>query len=117
MSQNAKSARKHFNSGFGAEFDRTRAHSSSAGDSSENANKNSDSSDLSASDQQMRSADGRILLNVNEVAELLGLSVGCIYHLVSQKRIPAVKLSSRCVRFRRSDIEHWISSLSQAAIP
>lgn len=52
-----------------------------------------------------------VLLTVHDVAELLGLSVGSVYHLISQKRIPVVKLSSRCVRFRRSDIDAWIATL------
>jgi excisionase family DNA binding protein len=55
------------------------------------------------------------LLTVHDVAELLGLSVGSVYHLISQKRIPVVKLSSRCVRFRRSDIDAWIASLARSA--
>jgi excisionase family DNA binding protein len=55
------------------------------------------------------------LLTVREVASLLGLSVGSVYHLISQKRIPVVKLSSRCVRFRRSDIDAWIASLMRPA--
>jgi excisionase family DNA binding protein len=55
------------------------------------------------------------LLTVRDVAELLGLSVGSVYHLISQKRIPVVKLSSRCVRFRRSDIDAWIASLVRFA--
>lgn len=49
------------------------------------------------------------LLDVTEVAEMLGLAVGSVYHLVSQKRIPFIRLSGRCLRFRRSDIEAWIA--------
>jgi excisionase family DNA binding protein len=49
------------------------------------------------------------LLTIHEVAELTGLAVGTLYHWVSQRRIPAVRFSSRCVRFRRSDIEEWIA--------
>jgi excisionase family DNA binding protein len=55
----------------------------------------------------------RLLLNIKEVAALTGLAVGSIYHLVSQKRIPVVRLSARCIRFRRSDLEKWIDGLSQ----
>jgi excisionase family DNA binding protein len=50
------------------------------------------------------------LLTINEVAEMTGLSVGTLYHWVSEKRIPVVRFSSRCVRFRRSDIEKWIGT-------
>src|SRR5215469_7041728 len=39
------------------------------------------------------------LLRVDEAAELLGLSIGGLYHLVSQRRVPVVRISSRCIRF------------------
>jgi excisionase family DNA binding protein len=52
------------------------------------------------------------LMDVREVAEFLGLAVGTVYHLVSQKRIPFVRLSSRCLRFRPSQIEAWIQQKS-----
>lgn len=55
------------------------------------------------------------LLTVREVAELLGLSVGGVYHLISSRRIPTVKLSARCVRFDRIAVEDWIASLSVPA--
>jgi excisionase family DNA binding protein len=56
----------------------------------------------------------RILLNVSEVSKLTGLSVGTLYHLISQRRIPFVRISSRCVRFRMKDIEKWLDELHQA---
>ena len=56
------------------------------------------------------------LLNVNEVAEILGLAPGTIYHLLSQKRLPCVRLSKRCVRFRKSDLERLISDLTEEAV-
>ena len=50
------------------------------------------------------------LMDVNEVAQFLGLAVGTIYHLVSQNRLACVRLSPRCLRFRRSDLEAWIAA-------
>ena len=50
------------------------------------------------------------LLDVREVAAFLGLAEGTIYHLVSQRRIPFVRLSGRCLRFRPSDLEAWIAT-------
>lgn len=48
------------------------------------------------------------LLGVPEVAELMGLASGTVYHLISQKRIPVVRLSRRCVRVRLSTLlKHW----------
>jgi excisionase family DNA binding protein len=57
--------------------------------------------------------NGDRLMNVNGVAELLGLATGTIYHLVSQRRISFVRLSARCLRFRRSEILAWIELKSQ----
>ena len=55
----------------------------------------------------------RILLTAREVAELTGFSEGTIRHFTSQRRIPFVKISARCVRYRRADIEAWIASLAE----
>jgi len=55
------------------------------------------------------------LLTVPEVAALLQMSPGGVYHLISQRRIPTVHISSRCVRFRRSALLAWIESLTQEA--
>jgi excisionase family DNA binding protein len=54
------------------------------------------------------------LLDINEVAALVGLSAGTLYHWVSEKRIPFVRFSNRCIRFRLSDIQQWISESSVA---
>jgi excisionase family DNA binding protein len=53
------------------------------------------------------------LLTINEVADMTGLAVGTLYHFVSQKRIPVVRLSKRCIRFRKSDLSAWIETLTQ----
>jgi excisionase family DNA binding protein len=50
------------------------------------------------------------LMNVGEVAEFLGLSKGTIYHLVSQQRVPCIRLSNRCLRFRMADLQAWIAT-------
>lgn len=52
------------------------------------------------------------LLKVEDVARLLQMSAGTIYHLVSQGRIPCVKLSARCLRFRSADLAAWIEDLA-----
>jgi excisionase family DNA binding protein len=53
------------------------------------------------------------LWNVNEVAEFLGLSVGTIYHLASQGRIPCVRLSARCLKFQPEEIMQWVKQKSE----
>jgi len=50
------------------------------------------------------------LLTIREVSELTNLSVGTLYHWISEGRIPVVRFSKRCVRFRKSDIEEWIAA-------
>lgn len=50
------------------------------------------------------------LLNIQELASWLGMSVGTLYHLVSQQRLPVVRISARCIRFRRREIEGWITA-------
>lgn len=53
--------------------------------------------------------DRNALMTVTEAAELLGLSAGTLYHMVSEHRIPCVHLSARCLRFRRVDLDSWIA--------
>ena len=50
------------------------------------------------------------LLTIREVSELTNLSVGTLYRWISEGRIPVVRLSKRCIRFRQSDIEEWIAA-------
>jgi excisionase family DNA binding protein len=47
------------------------------------------------------------LLKMEEVARLTGLALGSVYHLISQGRLPVVRLSARCVRTRLSDLHEW----------
>ncbi len=57
----------------------------------------------------LKKGDMDKLLTVPEAAEWLRLSPGTLYHLISRRAVPCVKLSKRCVRFRQSDLEQWIS--------
>ncbi len=52
-------------------------------------------------------APGR-LLDVEDVAEILGMKPGWIYAQVRADRIPHIRLGPRCVRFRRESIDAWI---------
>jgi excisionase family DNA binding protein len=52
------------------------------------------------------------LLTIKETALLTGLSVGTLYHFVSKAKIPVVRISRRCVRFRQSDLCDWIDGLT-----
>ena len=56
------------------------------------------------------------LLTINEVSELTGLAVGTLYHFVSEKKIPVVRLSRRCIRFRLSRLERWFEELTEEPV-
>ena len=62
-------------------------------------------------------SDEKILLTVAEVAKLTGFAEGTLRHFISQKRIPVVRISARCVRFRRSDVETWLEQMVIPAAP
>lgn len=55
------------------------------------------------------------LLTVTEAAKFLRLAPGSLYHLISQRRIPVVRISARCVRFSRAALQEWIEGLTQEA--
>ena len=52
--------------------------------------------------------DATRLLDVNDVADMLNVSVKTVYGWVYDKRIPHLKPSRSIWRFRRSDIEAWL---------
>lgn len=53
----------------------------------------------------------RRLLNIKEVADYTGLSPHTLYTMVSQRRIPFVKLG-RLTKFDRHELDRWIDSKS-----
>lgn len=56
--------------------------------------------------------DDRALLSVVEAARLLKVTPGCIYHWASQGRIPCVRLSARCLRFKQDELERWVATFA-----
>jgi excisionase family DNA binding protein len=69
----------------------------------------------SRSGEAAGTADEDRLLTVAEAARFLNLATGSLYHLISQHRVPVVRISSRCVRFSRRALTEWLASLSQPA--
>jgi len=51
------------------------------------------------------------LLKIDEVSRLTGLTIGTLRHYCSENRIPVVRLSKRCVRFRLSALLQWFDEL------
>jgi excisionase family DNA binding protein len=58
-----------------------------------------------------RATIARRLLDIQEVATYTGLSVHTLYTMVSQRRIPFVKLG-RLTKFDREEIDRWIAGHS-----
>jgi excisionase family DNA binding protein len=55
------------------------------------------------------------LLTVPEAAKLLHLAPGTVSHLVSQRRLPVIRISSRCIRFSRKALLFWLDGLTLPA--
>lgn len=58
-----------------------------------------------------RTPIARRLLDIQEVATYTGLSVHTLYTMVSQRRIPFVKLG-RLTKFDRVELDKWIAGNS-----
>lgn len=56
------------------------------------------------------------LMNVKEAAEFLGVGVGTLYHWVSAGTVPHIKLSLRCLRFRREELERWVAEKAYSSV-
>jgi excisionase family DNA binding protein len=61
--------------------------------------------------------DADRLLTIKEVSKLTGLAVGTLYHLAAEGRIPATRLSRRCLRFRLSALKRWLDDSTQYPLP
>ena len=48
------------------------------------------------------------LLNINELAEYLGIKISTVYSWVNQRKIPYIKVG-RLVKFDRVDIDKWLA--------
>ena len=50
------------------------------------------------------------LWDIVKLSQYLGVKRSTLYAMIFRKRIPVVKISGRCVRFRECDIERWLES-------
>ena len=53
------------------------------------------------------------LLNITELSEMIGIKHNTIYHWVSQRRVPFVKVGGR-TKFDIIEIDKWIKESSVA---
>ena len=51
----------------------------------------------------------KVLINYNQLEERYSIKKGTAYALVSQKRIPHVRLGNRFVLFEVCEIDKWLS--------
>ncbi|MFH1811030.1 MAG: helix-turn-helix domain-containing protein [Pseudomonadota bacterium] len=57
------------------------------------------------------------LIGYAEAADILGLKHGTLYAMVSQRRIPHVRMGGRLVRFDSAELERWVESRRVAVSP
>ena len=50
------------------------------------------------------------LLTIEQAAALLGIKESTLYDWTSRGKIPHVKLSRRCIRFIKSELEAWLKA-------
>jgi excisionase family DNA binding protein len=55
----------------------------------------------------------KLLIDIHELSALIGISVGTLYHWVSEGRVPCVRFSQRCLRFSVPEIERWLAGLNE----
>lgn len=48
------------------------------------------------------------ILNVQQVAEILGITEKAVYNMTSKRQIPFCKPNRKCIYFLESDIREWI---------
>lgn len=63
----------------------------------------------------MTESNEKLLIDIRELSELTGISVGSLYHWASEGRIPCVRLSARCLRFSLPAIREWLAELNEPA--
>ncbi len=56
------------------------------------------------------------LLTVSDLAERLNITRTSVYRWVAQGRLPCIRFSKRCIRFRDSEISSVLDELSKASI-
>jgi len=59
---------------------------------------------------ELDSSRGAALINASQFAKLLSISERTLYRLKSSKQLPASINLGGSVRWRRTDVDHWIAS-------
>ncbi len=53
----------------------------------------------------------KMLINIQEASNTLGVSISTLYRLTSRRQIPFVKVGARCL-FQPASLEAWIAKHS-----
>jgi excisionase family DNA binding protein len=48
------------------------------------------------------------LIDATALARILGVQRSYIYQLIKTDNLPCLRLSRRCIRFRRADVGEWL---------
>ena len=54
------------------------------------------------------------LMTVSDLAERLKINPGSIYRWAAQGRLPCIRFSKRCLRFRESEVSSLLDELSDS---
>lgn len=64
----------------------------------------------------MAESSEKLLIDIRELSELTGMSIGTLYHWSAAGRLPCIRFSARCLRFRLKDVEAWLTTLAVPVI-
>jgi predicted DNA-binding transcriptional regulator AlpA len=59
----------------------------------------------------------KLLIDIHELSALTGIAVGTLYHWCSKsdRKLPCVRLSARCLSFSLPAIREWLAGLTEPA--
>jgi excisionase family DNA binding protein len=57
-----------------------------------------------------------LLLSINDVCRLTGLSLSTVKRKIESGELPAFKVTSKAIRLRRSDVVAWVENLSSVEV-
>lgn len=57
----------------------------------------------------------KLLIDIHELSELIGIAVGTLYHWSSESKLPCVRLGTRCLKFSLPAIREWLAELNEPA--
>jgi len=60
----------------------------------------------------VRTGSTKEIMRIAEAAEYLGVSEGVLYRWGTEGRIPVIRISKRCIRYRRSVLDQWLDAMT-----